>query len=1402
MATRSLRVSPVVVGLVAAALASPALAIPAPDVLVNLFSNAAHLLALAGASLGSLFLLRGKDGRSRLGGTLVPVLTVLLGAALVANWIQHRENQKYLADKTRRLNESLLREFPVGGRVVRDVALNRSIMPAEQKAHPCGIDRKEAAALLAGPAPPPLIDVRESEEREMAWLPGSVHVRFPDLLAHPEKWLERGKKTVAFCHNGHRSWEIVELLRPKGYDLHFIRGGYLAWHKDDLPREGPGANRDNPRDIADYSNYKTILDTDQVLEAMARGKVVLLDNRYENQFEYDHLPGAINIVFRRMETPEMEKAIGALPRDAAFVNVCYDRRTSFFATCLGSKLVRSGRTYLGRYTTPYEFPHNWEELVKERQAALASAGRGFLGGLSGPIEWLLSRSVALAGSAALGLLLLVLALRAVLLPLSFAAQRSAFRSGRAAAAVASVRERFAGDPAARKRALREAYRAHGIRPAVTVLSIALQLLVLIAAFRVVTESKDFRGAGFVPGWLDDLSAPDRTWVLPGLVGLVAAALMSVGAQGRLWKRLAVPGATGILLAILVAPLRSAVGLFLAASVGFAVLEKSVAFALERRRLGRIHPPSPEPAGGTVREPQVEILPLARAATAEGVGGKARNLAKLKEAGFPVPDGFVLPPSFFGEAAPSPWTASETQLRALREAFRVLDSPRVAVRSSGLREDGSKSSYAGVFESVLDVEGSRLPEAIGLVVDSFRSDRTRAYGEESPPCVLVQRMVDAEWAGVVFTTHPMDPAALLIEATRGCGADLVQGRLNPQRLVLDRETLALESDSSPLPVSELARLAMRIEAHFKRPQDIEWAMAGGQTVVLQSRDITIEPIAADRETLLQREGRRLRARAGDRPSEAIVWKGTALTEDLPRPTALSLSLMRALWSFEGAVGLAFRRLGLPYDARVRPEEVIETVYGGLRVDPDAEARLFRGRAGWLSSWRIERLRRRFEGEFQGVVAPRVEEYVEQEAKADLPGMSDPSLFAAARRRWRTFVSDHYVEAEIVNILADYSHRAVERAIEGTGISSAAFLEGKAPGAFARANALIADVAERRALLADYLDRFGHRAEVDYELAAPRFREEPERVVRLIAAWQALKAKNGFGAKGDANGNGRPANDPASDLPRRFVASLGRVRRRLLEENVAFLRSYETLKEDAKDLLLREVALLRAVFLEIGRRRGLGEDVFHLTLEEALALEDPRSNFSSRAVARRACREAFALLDVPASVALRDLDRLTAHASGEPAREAESNGRLAGLLVSGNRTARGRARVVRSIEDLSSFQPGEILVASFTEPAWSIVFPRAGGVVTEVGGALCHTAILAREYGLVAVVGVEGATKRIRTGDRLRIYPDGAVFLEEEPRPGDGVPVPFVWEGRGSADASAHGEASHVAPTSPGPTAAVG
>ncbi len=1367
MVPRSLRVTPVDVGLALLLLAGPASAIPSPDVVVSFFSNAAHLLALGGAYLGGRTLLRrsrtlGEGAAPAARPRFLAVLGLALAASAVANFLQYRASTD---EKNRRLTLNLVRTSKQAGRLIKDENL-KTLDFSEQNLHPHGLDNGAVVALLGQPECPSVLDVREDEEHAQARLTGSGHVRYPDVLAHPENYLKPGVRTILFCWSGNRSAELVEALRPKGWDVVFVRGGYEKWRADGRPLEGWGATHGDPRDIPDYPNRTRLLDTDDVLAAIRKGKVVFLDNRYDTEFNAEHLPNSVQICIRALPSAELDRRFRELPKEPAYVGVVYDKRSGFFATVVGSKLAKLGLNYLGRYTVPHEFPPDAESLVRSEATLAAGSSFGLLAPLCGPLRglvlWLGNR----LGSIAVGLLAAVVVLRLLLLPLSAAAQRSTFRMSGVAEEVRKIKSRFAADPTGRRHALRAVYRRAEVRPLLALLALGAQLLVLMGLFRVVAGLEEFQGLPLVRGWIDDLSVPDPWLLLPAAVGLSTAAMMAIGAEGGRGARRIVPVVTGLALAALVSPFRAAISLYLAFSVGLAALEKTLVLRSERRRARR--------AAGLPAPWGDGLHPLAAAVRPEGIGAKARNLARLRDEGFPVPDGFVVAPSFFGPLNGSPWTPTEGQRASLARAFRALGAQRVAVRSSALREDGASASYAGIFESVLDVDGERLPEAVGLVLDSFRSERAKAYGEASPPCVLVQRMVEPQWAGVVFTTHPLDAGSVLVEAVRGRGEDLVQGRLNPERVVLDRETLAVESGKAEFPAQEVGRLALRVEAFFGRPQDIEWAIADGRVHLLQSRDITCPPGVAEVRALRERERRRLQARAAGLPAGEPLWKSTALTEDLPRPTELSLSLMRALWGLGGAVEAACRRLGLPYDARVHPEEVVETVFGRLYVNGAAEARLFPRRARLFSAWRIERERRVLEGRFRQAVAPRIERFVREEFVLDLGRMDDASLFEGVRGRWRTLVADHYVEAEVVNVLADWSHRVLEKDLAGTDLRPADFLVGKAPGASARANALLLEVAQGNAPLAAYLAAFGHRAEVDFELASPRFVEVPEKIERLL---EALRGMKGNGSPG-RNGNGRAPASPAraaangtEGLDARaaaFVDALPRVRRRLFAEKVAFLRAYETLKEDAKDLCVREIALLREAFLEIGRRRGLDGEVFHLSFEEVLSLEDPSVRPDARASVRRARRDAFEGLDLPPTVCPRDLDSIASENIGGPASEGSPHGQLAGLAVSRGRSARGRARVVRSLEDLGAFRPGEILVAPYTEPAWSVVFPRAGGVVTEVGGTLCHTAILAREYGLTAVVGVDGATRAIHTGDLVRIDPDGSVVIEEGAPPSGPVP----------------------------------
>jgi rifampicin phosphotransferase len=239
-----------------------------------------------------------------------------------------------------------------------------------------------------------------------------------------------------------------------------------------------------------------------------------------------------------------------------------------------------------------------------------------------------------------------------------------------------------------------------------------------------------------------------------------------------------------------------------------------------------------------------------------LGGKAAALSELAAVGLPVPPGFAITTAAFRAGASAGLT------RAILEAFDALGAARVAVRSSAVAEDAEDASWAGQLESYLGINRAGLMRAVQGCWASATAPRARAYAAARPTsaaaahgklpagavAVLVQAMVPATHAGVMFTADPItgDTTKLVIEAVPGLAETLVQGSVTPELVTLNKATGALlEHHPSPasgagLAAAQLAglvALARRIEAHFGRPQDIEWAAVGDQLFVIQSRPIT-------------------------------------------------------------------------------------------------------------------------------------------------------------------------------------------------------------------------------------------------------------------------------------------------------------------------------------------------------------------------------------------------------------------------------------------------------------------------------------------------------------------------------------------------------------------------------------
>lgn len=239
-----------------------------------------------------------------------------------------------------------------------------------------------------------------------------------------------------------------------------------------------------------------------------------------------------------------------------------------------------------------------------------------------------------------------------------------------------------------------------------------------------------------------------------------------------------------------------------------------------------------------------------------VGGKGASLGEMTQAGIPVPPGFVITTEAFDDKLLPIESKMSQALKEILKAFDSLDAERVAVRSSAVAEDSSQASWAGQLETYLNVSRGNLIDKVRECWNSIKSDRAVAYAADQnlskkqlTVAVVIQKMVDAQAAGVMFTANPVskEKNEVMIESVWGLGEQLVQGSVTPDNFIVDKETseikskdLQKESEQSVTDenIKNLVGLGKKIENHYGSPQDIEWAIdEEGKIWILQSRPIT-------------------------------------------------------------------------------------------------------------------------------------------------------------------------------------------------------------------------------------------------------------------------------------------------------------------------------------------------------------------------------------------------------------------------------------------------------------------------------------------------------------------------------------------------------------------------------------
>lgn len=1302
------------------------LAIPSPDVVINLFASAGQVLAFLSILAGGAAVSMRRSGKPRMATASRRLLWAAVGG-LVVSWAAFLLYYTHVQDAdSRRLRANLLRSSTEAGRAVGDASL-KTLSFSGQLEHPAGLSTDQLRTIIAAGQPLNLIDVRETEEVERGHIRGSWHMRYPDLRQSRQGLVRAGATTVLLCFSGNRSSELAAEFRKDGVECHFLIGGYEKWIAEGGELElGAARSRRQLRELSPFPGDATLLDTPEVLETMRAGGAIFVDVRYPRDFAAGHLPGAINVPVRKLRTVDLERQLHALPNKPVIVP-CYDRRSSFYALILGLRLHRAGRVFLGRYTVPHEYfvPAAARRHVAAWQAE--QAGLTLFGFVKGGLLTALTRLQEVCGSLAAAIVLLVLLVRGSLCLLSFKADVDQCRRQQLKPQVEKLMGRFADDPGRARRAVLKLYRDAHLTPGRNLCVSIAQLLLFLAFFGVVRGA----AAGSTEtclGW--QLGAPDGIGILPVLVGLLMGAIACNGPVSR--RKLAFAGLLGLGLALLTWGLSVGANLYLVCSL----LWVCVQCRLARRYVC-----------GRKRQQQADlsergVVTLREAAYAAGAGNKAIRLGLMREAGLPVPDGFAITNRALERAhRTGALTASDRAL--ITRMHRRLRAARVAVRSSGLNEDGGDKSYAGVFESVLDVTRGGLFEAIDFVRKSMSSDRARTYGEDDERGgIVVQAMVPAECAGVLFTEHPGCSGAVLVELVEGLCEQLVGGTVTPKAFQYARVTGRPLDDRQPaIDLAPLLALGHRVEKLFGAPQDIEWAYADGRFYLLQARDITVTSgSGASVEALRQRERARLLAHVRDTTPEElapeeVVLAQNELSELLPKPKPFSLGFMNSLWASGGSVDLACRSLGIPYGVSDDCSDYVLDVFGKLFVDcREEQFRLAKGFGG-LASFRLTRGADAMEHGFRKEFLPEFHKRMSVLEATDLTRLSDTDLFGLWRDLRHEFVTQTYVEAERINIAADFFVKTASDHLERRGFGPAAVLSNIPTTVVHRALDLLPAIREGHAKPAAFFELFGHRARHDFEFSEPRYADAPDLVEDLAAKAHSTPraTKNSLGK--------HPSQEPFG---------------RFLTICVDRARRFQALKEEAKHEAMRELAVFRAVTLEIGQRLELDDDVFWLLPDEVDALEEAGVDATIRdqIAARTARAEAFADLELPTRLTLQDLEALRVDGGPTISRPASVDS-LKGTRVAGEREVVGRVRVLRDNSGIDDFQEGEILVARFTDPTWSTIFPIAGGLITEVGGWLSHAAIQAREYGLACIVDVAGAMDALETGQLVRLGHDGVI-----------------------------------------------
>jgi pyruvate,water dikinase len=783
------------------------------------------------------------------------------------------------------------------------------------------------------------------------------------------------------------------------------------------------------------------------------------------------------------------------------------------------------------------------------------------------------------------------------------------------------------------------------------------------------------------------------------------------------------------------------------------------------------------------------------------GAKAFHLSKMKRVGLPVPAGFVINVSAFEYFFLNNVNLDEAFKSSLSEALNNIAAKGYMVRSSAIGEDGAGNSFAGQLESFqAENNVEDIIAKLYLCWKSYQKENVTAYQNSSGAklqgmAVVVQELIEPDYAGVIFSRHPLDENNLLVEYVEGHAEQLVSGKVNPKSVAFSRKSRGF-SETTPFSCDKGIEIVEQLELIYNKALDIEWAIKDKVFYVLQSRPITTAS-----------------------KSKKVYWSNTNVNENYPEGiTPLLYSIARDSYYHY------FKNLSKLF--LIQPEKIKElesayanviTVHGckmyynmssihqiishspfsemllksfdnfvGYTQNKTAEIKKEKGsKLSFVKeAFRFNRTLEKTVKEFEDS-ANKYQDEAEKALTLEELKNSFHQFIEIRMHSWYKasladffamlyhgllgkFCSKYYIDN------ADGIHNQLIQAIPGLISSEPLILMYKIKMEI-RKNSMVHEKlktlnseefwewvkAESNAVdvkirIHNYLQNFGFRCSGELMLTETNYIDEPSKFIDLLKQYDSLPEDN-------------PEDIIAKKCKEREQV-IRSFKSTILKKNslnilksathILFLKMLIRLA--SKGISARERVRLKQASLyfqfknivlkcssELQKRRLINDsdDIFYLRYQEIIEV------LNSSSMLPNSIKEQVQITksNFLSQAGLIYPDDFYSYQGEFPLPEELENtilkshsSNLKGLCACGGKI-QARVKVLQSVMEAHKLQKGDILVTRQTDPGWVVVFPLISGLIVERGGMLSHGAIVSREFGIPAIVGVEGAVSKLNDGD---------------------------------------------------------